>query len=186
MSKFCKQCGTPLADNATFCPKCGTAQSTPQNLNQAPVPNQVQFPNQVPPRGLNQTSNNNTIVFVIIGVVVFIAIWVLGFFVVFNGDINEVKETFSIGTQQKPAVEKNTKSNPTSAEKPKDNPAPRNTGVITGTEVRMRVGPGLNENIIGYFDKGEQVEILESRPGWAKVKRSNGAVGWVSDQFCKF
>lgn len=37
MSKFCGQCGSPLADTASFCPKCGaqiTAQPMPQQFQQ--------------------------------------------------------------------------------------------------------------------------------------------------------
>ena len=68
---------------------------------------------------------------------------------------------------------------PKESEMPKPDPAVEWTGVIAGTEVRMR------GEVLGYFDKGEKVTILETKEGWHKVKRANNAVGWVSGQFCK-
>lgn len=58
------------------------------------------------------------------------------------------------------------------------------TGIITGTEVRIRSGTGTNTDILGYFEKGEQVTILEVQEKWSKVQRSNGQIGWVSNDFC--
>ena len=58
------------------------------------------------------------------------------------------------------------------------------TGIITGTEVRIRSGAGTNTDILGYFEKGEQVTILEVQEKWSKVQRSNGQIGWVSNDFC--
>lgn len=63
-------------------------------------------------------------------------------------------------------------------------PAPTAVGYITGSEVRMRANPGSNGSVLGFFNKGERVDILGSSPGWIQVRRSNGAVGWVSDKFC--
>ena len=60
-----------------------------------------------------------------------------------------------------------------------------NVGKITGTEVRMRGGPGTEYKILGAFEKGETVEILEDGNGWFKVRRKNGETGWVSADFCK-
>lgn len=60
-----------------------------------------------------------------------------------------------------------------------------NAGKITGTEVRMRSGPGTDYKILGAFEKGESVEILEDGNGWFKVKRKSGETGWVSADFCK-
>lgn len=58
------------------------------------------------------------------------------------------------------------------------------SGIITGTEVRMRSGAGVNTEILGYFEKGEKVNILEIQEKWTKVQRSNGQIGWVSNDFC--
>lgn len=58
------------------------------------------------------------------------------------------------------------------------------TGIITGTEVRIRSGAGTNTEILGYFEKGEQVTVLEIQEKWTKVQRANGQIGWVSNDFC--
>lgn len=58
-------------------------------------------------------------------------------------------------------------------------------GIITGTEVRMREFGNTNSKILGYFDKGEKVTILENKNGWYRVQRSDSSVGWVSGDFCK-
>lgn len=58
-------------------------------------------------------------------------------------------------------------------------------GEITGTEVRFRQEGSLNGKVLGYFDKGEKVIILSKENGWTKVKRKDGTVGYVSNDFCK-
>lgn len=57
-------------------------------------------------------------------------------------------------------------------------------GTITGTEVLFRKGPGKNHDVIGSFEKGEKVTILEEGTGWYKVRRKSNEVGWVSADFC--
>lgn len=63
-----------------------------------------------------------------------------------------------------------------------------NKGTITGTEVRMRNGAGTNTSILGYFEKGEVVEVLKSDVvngmKWYNVKRTNGVSGWVASDYC--
>jgi uncharacterized protein YgiM (DUF1202 family) len=62
-------------------------------------------------------------------------------------------------------------------------------GVITGTEVRMRGDASLNGDILDYFEKGEEVTILDAADGggmnWLRVRRSNGQVGWVAAAYCQ-
>lgn len=62
------------------------------------------------------------------------------------------------------------------------------SGVITGTEVRMRSGAGTDYNVIGAFDNGETVQVLGSAQAdgatWYKVQRSDGSTGWVSADYC--
>ena len=58
-------------------------------------------------------------------------------------------------------------------------------GTITGTEVLFRKGPGKNHDVIGSFEKGEKVVILEEGTGWYKVRRKTNEVGWVSADYCK-
>ncbi len=60
-------------------------------------------------------------------------------------------------------------------------------GTVTGVEVRMRGGAGTSTAILGYFEKGEVVEVLkqdvENGSKWYQVKRTNGATGWISSDF---
>lgn len=62
-------------------------------------------------------------------------------------------------------------------------------GVITGTEVRMRGDASLNGDVLGYFEQGETVTILDAADGggmnWLRVRRENGETGWVAAAYCK-
>ncbi|MEA5091238.1 hypothetical protein SDC9_22564 [bioreactor metagenome] len=62
-------------------------------------------------------------------------------------------------------------------------------GKIVGTEVRMRSEPSLDAAVLAYFNNGETVTILDTATGsalnWTKVKRSGGAIGWVSSAYCQ-
>ena len=61
-------------------------------------------------------------------------------------------------------------------------------GVITGTDVRMRASYSTDSAVLGYFDNGETVTVLDDVTSegqrWLKVQRSDGSVGWVSADFC--
>ena len=61
-------------------------------------------------------------------------------------------------------------------------------GTITGTEVRMRNGAGTTSAILGYFTKGEVVQVLKSDMvngvKWYNVRRTDGTSGWVSADYC--
>lgn len=59
------------------------------------------------------------------------------------------------------------------------------TGTITGTEVRIRAGASKTSQILGYYEKGEVVTILEIAQQWTKVMRGNGQIGWVSNDYCR-
>ena len=63
--------------------------------------------------------------------------------------------------------------------------AAQRTGTITGTEVRIRAGASKTSQILGYYEKGEVVTVLEIAQQWTKVMRGNGQIGWVSNDYCK-
>ena len=63
-------------------------------------------------------------------------------------------------------------------------PSSQKLGTITGTEVRIRAAAGKTGQILGHFEKGENVTVLEVAEGWTKVKRNNGQIGWVSNDYC--
>ena len=64
-------------------------------------------------------------------------------------------------------------------------PTKEKTGVIVGTEVRMRDYRSTESKIVGYFEKGEKVVILDKKSGWFKVRRADNSVGWVRGDLCK-
>ena len=56
-------------------------------------------------------------------------------------------------------------------------------GIITGSGVNVRSGPGTDYESIGRLDKNERVEILALGDGWHRVRSSTGAVGYVSEEY---
>ena len=58
------------------------------------------------------------------------------------------------------------------------------SGVIMGTDVNVRKGPGTNFDVIGAYIEGEKVQVLQiEKKGWTEVKRENGQTGWVSNYY---
>ncbi len=108
-----------------------------------------------------------------------------------NGEIKAkpkiYNEDFTIPKDENAPWKSNSNSNDSKQEsKPAEVKAnDGKAGIITGTEVRMRQAASTDAKILGYFDKGETVTILGSKNGWHKVRRSNGAEGFVSADFCK-
>lgn len=60
-----------------------------------------------------------------------------------------------------------------------------NKGVVTGSQVYMRSGPGKDYDTIGYFNNGETVSVVRESDGWYEVKRYNGQRCWISGQYCE-
>lgn len=54
---------------------------------------------------------------------------------------------------------------------------------IVGTGVRMRQSPSLYGEIIGYFKDGEEVEYIRSNNNWDLVRKKNGTVGYVFEDY---
>ncbi len=201
MGKFCAKCGTQLNDGVAFCPKCGqptqgaVSHNNPSPVNQPPIMNKPVIPPQhagnmnngyAPPHiTTTNNSSNNSGLYIILAVIAIAVVAVGAYFILFNsGDSSSKPANSKTQTVQETDINKSQPAN-----KPADvkkTEASHNTGVITGTEVRMRANPGTNSNIIGYFDRGEKVEILNVQSDWIQVKRSNGAVGWVSAKFCSY
>jgi uncharacterized protein YgiM (DUF1202 family) len=51
----------------------------------------------------------------------------------------------------------------------------------------MRASYSTDSDVLGYFDNGESVTILDDVTSngqrWLKVQRSDGSVGWVAADF---
>lgn len=61
-------------------------------------------------------------------------------------------------------------------------PAYAGQGVVSGSVVNVRSGPGSDNEIIGTLLKDTQVEILQNSGGWYKIKFSN-LQGWVAGDY---
>ncbi|MEN6460036.1 MAG: N-acetylmuramoyl-L-alanine amidase [Syntrophomonas sp.] len=57
-------------------------------------------------------------------------------------------------------------------------PAIADSGVITGSTVNVRSGPGANFSVVSSLNKDTRVEILEKNSDWVKIK-SGSITGWV-------
>lgn len=54
------------------------------------------------------------------------------------------------------------------------------TGIINGTSVNIRTGPGTNFPIVTKVNKDTTVTIKEQAFGWYKIVLSDGTTGWVA------
>ena len=55
-------------------------------------------------------------------------------------------------------------------------------GTVTGSDVRLRLGPGLSYSIVGTYPKGTAVKISGSSGNWYEVS-INGTYGYMSKDF---
>ena len=59
-------------------------------------------------------------------------------------------------------------------------------GVVTGSDVRLREGPGTNYDILTTLGLNTQLVILDtSTQGWVKVQTSNNQTGYMSSDYVK-
>lgn len=169
-SWFCPACGTQ--NTGRFCKQCGRD----RGLNAAgngSIPQPPPQPQYKPNLGyVNQpASNNNTVLMAVIGILVVVLVGG-GFYF-----LNSKPSTQSAPPAQPPAPTATVTN--TTPQQPQ-----YKTGHVVGTEVRVRSGPGTQYEIEGEFAYGEALTILEIQSDWYKVKRNNGQVGWIKNQFC--
>ena len=67
----------------------------------------------------------------------------------------------------------------------KEEPMREMIGMVTGTEVRVRSGPATIYNVLGYFEKGEEVKVLGEKGKWIQIKRADDTEGWIHSDFLK-
>lgn len=58
------------------------------------------------------------------------------------------------------------------------------TGVVAGSVVNVRSGPGSSYQVAGNLYQNTEVEVLESSSGWYKISKGS-LVGWVSESLLK-
>lgn len=60
------------------------------------------------------------------------------------------------------------------------------TAEITGTDIYMRSGPGMNHYRCGKLSVPEQVTVVAEQNGWSKILPPEGAFSWISKENVKF
>ncbi|PKM78889.1 MAG: hypothetical protein CVU88_08640, partial [Firmicutes bacterium HGW-Firmicutes-13] len=60
-----------------------------------------------------------------------------------------------------------------------------NLALVKVSVLNVREGPGTNYRIIGRVTLNQQLEILERRQDWLRVKLPNNQAGWVAAEFVK-
>lgn len=176
--KKCDHCGKEISDNAKFCPYCRTAVAVDQL---SALKNSARERRGYNPSFFDQHLN------VIMGTVV-IAIVIIGGAFMFGGSRKssqprQSSQQTNFNSQQKA----NTTVNP---QQPKQSgivnaPRKRQFGYIKDGETNFRNGPGTDSAVLDVFDDKEQIEILEKRDEWSKVRRSNGQTGWAYTEYVK-
>ena len=77
---------------------------------------------------------------------------------------------------------------------PSDKAFKKTVGTITGDDVNVRKGPGVNYKSLGFFYKGDKVRVVDSNRNsvnetWYKIEFDNPTagliVGWVRSDFVK-
>ena len=70
----------------------------------------------------------------------------------------------------------------------------KKVGTITGDDVNVRKGPGIDYKSLGFFYKGDKVRVVDSNRNsvnetWYKIEFDNPTagliVGWVRSDFVK-
>ncbi|MED5077838.1 N-acetylmuramoyl-L-alanine amidase [Geobacillus stearothermophilus] len=57
------------------------------------------------------------------------------------------------------------------------------TGTVAADSLNVRAEPSLHAPRIGRLVRGEEVDIVEKKPGWYKIASSTGLGGWVSSTY---
>ncbi|MEW6448817.1 MAG: SpoIID/LytB domain-containing protein, partial [Bacillota bacterium] len=65
------------------------------------------------------------------------------------------------------------------------NSAPGGVLVVTGSVVNVRGGPGTGYAVTGRVVKGQQLEAVEKKGDWYRVRLSSGQTGWVAGWLVK-
>lgn len=54
--------------------------------------------------------------------------------------------------------------------------------VVSVPTANLRKGPDTRRPVVGRLEGGEVLRTLERRGGWVKVRRADGAAGWVASR----
>ncbi|WP_210529115.1 SH3 domain-containing protein [Rubellimicrobium arenae] len=54
---------------------------------------------------------------------------------------------------------------------------------VTGDRVNVRLGPGVEFDVVGQVDAGDMAEVVDRDGGWVRVRMPSGELGWMSARF---
>ena len=57
---------------------------------------------------------------------------------------------------------------------------------VTGTDIYLRSGPGMNFYRCGKLSIPEKLTVVEQKDGWSKVTPPAGSFSWISKEYVKF
>ncbi len=59
-------------------------------------------------------------------------------------------------------------------------------GLVTANRLNIRSGAGPRHSVLGQLNEGQEVEILEEKEHWLRIRPVDGTYGWVSEDFVAF
>lgn len=178
--KVCRKCNLKFDDKYGFCRKCGQKLEIYQEEN-TQISHITSSNNQVS-GSTSGNSNFNKRIMIAVAVIV---LALLGFFVFGDNPLankDDSRQTLNNSTQQHDYSQNNSSS---VGVKPSVSVMAKRGGIIIGTDVFMRSGPGKQYKAIGVFKQGDTVEIIEGQQDWFKVRllNQNNTV-WVFKTYC--
>jgi len=56
-------------------------------------------------------------------------------------------------------------------------------GVVTGSSVNVRTGPGTANAVVTQVSKGDSLKVLAKSADWVKISLNNGKEGWIKSSY---
>lgn len=133
---------------------------------------------------MSEMKNNN--IYIIISIIAALIIGGGGWKIYQNQQAKEAAMQERIKAAEVAAEQaKKVAATPAPTQEEQNTSKPKTRGVITGTYVYMRTGPGTNYDTLGYFYRGETVKIIKVTEDWYQVRRKDGTVCWVAIDYCE-
>lgn len=178
--KICPNCKIAYDDRYDFCKKCG------QKLNNyiEQSSDRSQSPSSNAELGNNTDSKNESKKWIMI-IGAFIVLALIGFFALGKGSSTNKEMSSNTPNKGVQRQEQNKDNSSSVVNTGNVSPVKKRGGIITGTEVLMRSGPGRQYKSVGVFKEGESVEIIEEQQSWLKVQPTNqDQPVWVFKRYC--
>ena len=113
---------------------------------------------------------------------VLILLLAVGGGVLFSKFLSSPKEEDVATKSNQSTVSSDVKIN-TNMEKTTTNVSVQSFSYVIGTDVNARASASMQGNVVGTYDLGEKVLVLEEHGEWAKVRRANGMECFISRKF---